>query len=715
MSSALRERWWPRSRLALATLALVAVSTFLLSFPLFPSGRLVLDEGDVAPRDIRAPRPLNYESAIRTTEQQRLAEAAVEPVYTFPDADRARQRLERTQQVIDYLSSVRADSFASPSQRRAWILAVGELADMPMAAADGLLALPDESWNRVQLETHRVVGAAMRQGVREGFVEEARALVPSLVGLDLSAEEEAATVALARRLLVANSFYDDEATQSARAQARENVSPVLRTYGASEIIVREGQRIGALELEALQELGLQQPRTRWIDVAGNAALAAAGFALLGLFLARFQADVLWEGRKLLLVTLLLAFFLFLARLMVPDRAVLRYLFPGPALAMLATAALGPYVGIASSVLMGSAVGLIADGSLHLAAYVIAGGVVATLGLRRADRLAAIFRVSLFVALTHVVVLAGFSLPQARPDFVELLLQLMVSAINPVVSASLALGGLFLIGPLFDVITTFRLIELSRPDHPLLQRLLREAPGTYHHSLMVASLAEQAAERIGADALLTRVGAYYHDVGKIARPYFFIENQIEGVNPHERLDPYTSTEIIVGHVRDGIELARRFRLPARVRAFIPEHHGTKRASFQYERALELAGDAQLVNEADFHHQGPRPQTRETALVMLADGCEAVVRARRPATPEDLAEALEEVFDRALRSGQLDECPMTLRELRAVRDSFISTLKGVFHPRIRYPERVEPVDRGEKWQRKALGPVQPGRGENTGSEG
>jgi putative nucleotidyltransferase with HDIG domain len=685
-----RRRWWLWGRLLLAASTLTALSVFLLSFSVFPSSRLVLEEGDVAPRDIRAPRRLTYESAIRLAEQQRLAEEAVEPVYTAADADLARQQLERTQQVLDYLSSVRADSFASPTQRLAWLLAVPELAGLSPAISDGLLGLSDESWSRVQLETLNVVAGTMRRGVREGFLKDAQQEVPSLVGLDLLPEEAAVTTALAQRLIVPNSFYDEEATQAAREQAREQVSPVLRTYEADEVIVREGERVSALGLEALQELGLQQSRTRWTDLIGYAALSAAGAALLGLFLARFQADVLWEGRKLLLLGLLLALFLLLARLMVPGRTVLQYLFPGPALAMLVTATLGPHAGVVTSVLMAGAVGLISDDFLGLAAYIASGGLVATLVLRRVDRLGVLFRAALFVALVHVAVLLGFRLSVARLDLTEMALDLLVAVANGVISASMALGGLFLIGPLFDIITTFRLIELSRPDHPLLQRLLREAPGTYHHSLLVANMAEQAAERIGADPLLTRVGAYYHDIGKITRPYFFVENQAEGVNPHERLDPYTSAEIIAGHVRDGLELARRYRLPARVRAFIPEHHGTNRVSFQYERALELAGSPELVNEADFHHHGPRPQSKETALVMMADACEATVRARRPSTPEELAQVVKEVFDRVLGTGQLDKCPVTMGELSVARESMASALKGVFHPRIRYPESAVSSD-------------------------
>jgi hypothetical protein len=246
-----------------------------------------------------------------------------------------------------------------------------------------------------------------------------------------------------------------------------------------------------------------------------------------------------------------------------------------------------------------------------------------------------------------------------------------------------LGGLFLIGPLFDITTTMRLVELGRPDHPLLKRLLREAPATYHHSLMVSNLAEQAAERIGADAMLTRVGAYYHDVGKIARPYFFTENQVEGTNPHDRLDPRTSAEIITGHVKDGIELARRYRLPRRVRAFIPEHHGTGWVSFLYHKAVQLAGDESLVDPNDFHHQGPKPQSRETALVMLADGCEAAVRSARPSSAEEVAEIVNRIIDQRVADQQLTECDLTLRDLDMIRETFVSVLKGVFHPRIKYP--------------------------------
>jgi len=266
--------------------------------------------------------------------------------------------------------------------------------------------------------------------------------------------------------------------------------------------------------------------------------------------------------------------------------------------------------------------------------------------------------------------------------------LAAGLVNGGLAASLSIGGLFLIGNLFDVTTTLQLMELARPTHPLLQLLLMKTPGTYHHTLMVANLAEQAAGRIGADPLLVRVGAFYHDVGKTARPYMFVENQVEGSNVHEKLNPRTSAEIIVRHVTDGLELAKRYRLPSRICAFIPEHHGTMRAGFLYHKAVQQAGgDESQVDDRPFRYPGPKPQSKETALLMLADGCEAAVRAKGPSSVEELSEIVRKVVADRVACNQLSDCPLTLHDLDLIRESFTRTLQGVFHPRIQYPETNE----------------------------
>ncbi len=685
--SSRRRHWWAWLRLVLLGLALSAVTGLVMAQPLLPTGQVLLEEGDVAPETIRAPSSLVYDSRIRREEERERAASRVSPIYSSPQGDLARQQLERAREVLDYLGSVRADSLAARAQKRAWVLAVPELSSLAPETIDSLLALSTESWDRVQLETLAVIGEVMRQEIREGEVSEARRRVPRMIGLDLSDEEAAIATALTQSFVVANSFLDPAATAQAQSEAREAVGPVTRRFEEGQVIVREGDPVLALDIEVLDQFGLRQPRVTWTEFVGAGVLAVLGVTLLYIYLARFAPQVLWSGQQLFLSVLLTTVFVLGSGLMVPPGGLLRYLAPAPALAMLLTATVGRHVGVASAVFLGAVTGVIASNSLDMAIYAAVGGLVAALALDRVERIGEIFRAGAFVGLAHASVLTILYLVEGVAQPSEVVASALAGVVNGGLSSSLALGGLFLVGPLFDIVTTMRLIELSRPERPLLQRMLREAPATYHHSLMVANLAEQAAEDIGANALLTRVGAYYHDIGKIARPYFFAENQTEGLNPHDRLDPETSAEVIVGHVNDGIKLARRYRLPTRVRAFIPEHHGESRVSFLYDKAVELAGDEGLVDEDRFRYPGRKPQSKETGLVMLADGCEAAVRAARPVSAEELGEIVNRIINQRIEDGQLNESGLTLQDIEIIREVFASALKGTFHPRIKYPEPKE----------------------------
>jgi len=259
-------------------------------------------------------------------------------------------------------------------------------------------------------------------------------------------------------------------------------------------------------------------------------------------------------------------------------------------------------------------------------------------------------------------------------------------VNGVASASGALILRYIFAVFLRVLTPFQLLELSRPDHPLLQLLLRSAPGTYQHSLQVANLAERAAEEIGADALLTRVGALFHDVGKVLNPNAFIENQLPGQeNPHDSLDPFTSAEWILQHVSDGTQIAKKYRIPPRIHDFIKEHHGTLLARYQYSKALGLVNnDYSKVDEQLFRYPGPIPQSRETALIMFADGCEARARAELPQTEEHLKRLVREQIQFYRDEGQLDHTDFTFRDLQLVEQSFVATLKSTLHMRLIYPK-------------------------------
>jgi putative nucleotidyltransferase with HDIG domain len=284
------------------------------------------------------------------------------------------------------------------------------------------------------------------------------------------------------------------------------------------------------------------------------------------------------------------------------------------------------------------------------------------------------------------------LPFTELDWVGIVTLLVAAVFNGLASASVTLLLQYFLAQILGLTTPLQLLEISRPDFPLLQLFLRQAPGTYQHSLQVANLAEQAAESIGADALLTRVGALFHDVGKAADPSFFIENQAHGsLNTHEDLDPAESSAAITQHVLEGIKMARKYRLPRRIDDFILEHHGTMLTRYQYSQAVEAAGgDESKVDEKKFQYPGPSPRSRETALLMLADGTEARFRAIGPSNEEELREIIRSTIEHVQKSGQLDQTQLTLNDLKKIEDSFVTTLRGSFHPRIEYPKAKKPAE-------------------------
>jgi hypothetical protein len=660
----------------------VTAAVFIFSF----TSGYDLEVGDVAPEDIRAPYDVTYASEILSQQAREDAARKVQQVYTRPDARIARQQLNRMRDVMAFLSALRADTYASPEQKQAWVLAVEELQDLPPNSINILLSLSDSHWNDVQVEARRLLDQVMRQNeIREGDLERIRERVSTLVPLELPQDEATLIADLVKRFLVPNVFYAETETEAKREQARESVNPVFRTLQSGQIVVREWSVITSLDLEALDHLGLTSRDRVDLDV-GVVIISAAMFTLLlSLYIYRMQPEVFDDLRLEGLLLLLLIIFILLARLVLPAGTLLPYLFPGAALAMIVATTVGQLTALGATFFLGGVCAWITGNALSTAAQVILSGVAAVLVLPRYEQTGVIFKAGLLAGMVKGVVLFTFSATDFTWDPVSMLLKVGVCVAGGIISGGLTLGGLFLLAQPFGLTTAFRLLELSSPNHPLLQRLLREAPGTFNHSMMVASMAEQAAERIGADDLLTRVGCYYHDIGKLMRPYFFVENQGSLSNPHDRLDPYTSADVLMGHVRDGMKLARQYRLPDKIRAFIVEHHGTMRVSFLYHKAVEAAdGEPGLVDESQFRYPGPRPRSRETLLLMLADSAEAATRARRPKTPEELAEIVDLIFDQRIKDGQLDECPITMHELQAVKRAYIDLLRGAYHPRIKYPE-------------------------------
>jgi hypothetical protein len=550
------------------------------------------------------------------------------------------------------------------------------------------LDLSEEEWQQVEDETVETLIGAMQGEIRDSQVAAVRRRLPTFINPGISVDQASVVEAIAGGLVRANTSYNAARTEEAKQEARLGAEPVQVTIRKGEAIVRQGSLVRPLDIETLDAFGLRQQEIRWQSVVGALALAVVAIILLELLIFRLQPSLWSRGRAAVIVFMLIALFVAAGKLMLPiTDSVVPYLYPLPALSMILSILFGPALGMAVGVILAFVGGYISGGSLEITTYLLAGALMGSLSLGRAERLKSFLRAGVSVALTNAAVLALFGLLGPEQDMVHVTLNALVGIISGGLATSLALAAFFVLSAGLDMTTPFQLMELSRPTHPLLRQLLLKAPGTYYHTLLVANMAEEAAERIGADGLLARVGTYYHDIGKTARPYFFAENRVINVNPHERLDPYTSAQIIISHVTDGLDLAEKYRLPSSIRAFIPEHHGTGITLAFYRMAVKAAGDAgDPVDERDFRYPGPKPQSQETAITLLADSCEARVRSTEPATAEEMERIVAETIKTRRDEGQLDDSDLTFRDLTVIHDAFVSVLKGVFHPRVKYPEPV-----------------------------
>ena len=397
------------------------------------------------------------------------------------------------------------------------------------------------------------------------------------------------------------------------------------------------------------------------------------------------------GNSFLATTLLLLFFLLYlvaARFFIPDHTVLPYIYPIAGFGLAISYIYSVNVGVITTSLLSILCAFSLPMDMNLTTFYLFGSIIGIYTLGDGRRISKFIQAALIIGVIGTATVIAYRLPSPNMDWIGILTLAAAALGNGILSSILAIFFRFLLGKALNVITPLELLDLSRPDHPLLQHLLAYAPGSYQHSLQVANLAEQAARIIGADALLTRVGAMYHDIGKAESAQFFIENQLSGQeNPHNELTPLKSSKVIQNHITRGVELAKQHNLPKQIQAFILEHHGTNLTNYQYVKAVNEAEDPQEIKKGDFQYPGPEPQSRETALVMLADGCEARSRAELPNNVDELREIIADQIEKVRESGQLDYTELTLHDLRQIRESFVNTLMNMQHGRIKYPKLKE----------------------------
>ena len=677
---------------AVVVALLVAASLFLVLSANITLGQEDLQAGQIAERDVRAQRDASFESPSLTEEARRAAVEDVDPatVNIKPPADNQREQLaafdalsRRVERVLSLLADERIDRAEAMNRL------MNDASELSTADRQVVVDLPLSRWQALVAGAREVLESTLADRIREDQLLAQRSSVRELVTTELEEAEREVAGNLAAAFVTPTEEISDDLTALERARAEAAVAPVVVDVRQGERIVTEGEPITVQQLEVLDELGLTRPAVEINTILGNALLALIVASLLVGYLWRFEPEIWHRNRSVLLFFLGLVVSAIAIRV-AADRALWAFAVPTSATVLLMGILLRTSAGAAMAAALAVVAGVMNREALEVAAYVMAGGLVSLLVITRAERLNAFARVFVALSLTNVAVTTAFSL-LGQGDLAGLLQLALMGILNAALSVILALGSFHLLGNLFGIMTIFQLLELANPSNRLLRRLLLETPGTYHHSVMVGNLAERAAETIGADPLLTRVAAYYHDIGKMKNPLAFIENQGGAHNIHDDLTAETSARIIAGHIRDGIDLGYEHGLPVQIIGFIPQHHGTSVMTYFHGKALrEVGGNEEVVDERTFRYPGPKPQSREAAILMLADGVEASVRSLDEKDEESIRAMVDRIVDARLEDGQLDDAELTLKNIAQIKDAFVGQLLGMYHSRIKYPDNVVPME-------------------------
>ncbi|MEX2237852.1 MAG: HDIG domain-containing metalloprotein [Dehalococcoidia bacterium] len=688
-------------RILFFVVALGAVLAFIL-FPFSPAAA-DLKAGDRAEQTLVAPEDLTFESTVQTEARRARAAAAIEQVIELDPGIRDEQ-LTALDTFLRDVDEIRESGSTLNQQQTSF----RDLGQASLSDTDGviILELTGEEWTSVQQEARRLLGEAMSESVTEEQLPAVQEGLRGRVASGLSSRAAAAATEIVTAFVTPNVVLNEAATNAAVDAAVAEVDPVTVELNEGEVIVRQGDIITDSVLEKLTTADLLETEVDIGEVIGVTGISLLAAAAIGAYLLYLKPVTLASDRRIVMVLLVVATVVLAAKLYLPevlpdsDRRFLMLALP-VALAPMLVAALfedSPFAITVAAVTaalcaftayyLPEAPGVVPGRPLDALALFFgyfSGSLVGVFAVNRASALRQYFLAGLLVTVSTAAAASAFVLLDPAWEAEDFLWVSLSSAGGGIFSAVLTLGAFVLLGTVFGVTTRLQLMEFAELNHPLIRRLQDEAPGTFHHSVLVSNLAQAAANAVGADALQARIGAYFHDIGKLAKPRFYIENMTDGVNPHDELEPAASARIVSDHVRNGMDLARKQGVPQVLRDYIPQHHGTRLVTFFYRKAVQAGAGS--VNPEPFRYPGPKPQRRETAIVMLADSIEATVRARDDKSPEAIDFVVEGTIRERLQEGQLDESDLTLRDLQRVAEAFRTTLRGVYHQRIEYPAPTE----------------------------
>lgn len=484
-----------------------------------------------------------------------------------------------------------------------------------------------------------------------------------------------------------NFFYDKEKTEELQNEAKKKAPVVIKK---DQTIVKEGEPVTKTQIEILEKLGLLNSKDKfeWYIYISLGTLIFFILILQWSYIRKFNRNIYDDISKLILINVLTCISILLSRVL----STVPFLIPLACVPMLFTLLIDNRLSLVINGLNCILISCAVEFNVEITLLAIINAIIGSIILKRMQQRNDILYSALSIAVINVILTfsAGFLLSNNTIDVAK---KASFAFMGSLISGVLTIGFLPFFESIFDIVTTIKLLELSNPNNVLLKKLLMEAPGTYHHSVLVGNLAEVAAEAVGGNTVLARVASYYHDVGKIKRPYFFKENQLGNDNPHSKINPNLSTLIITAHVKDGVELAKEHKIPKAIVDIIEQHHGTTLVKYFYITMKNSSENPDDVNEENFRYPGPKPETKEAAIIMLADGVEAAVRSINEPTKGKIEEMVNNIIKDRLNEGQLDNCDLTLKDLDKIREAFIKVLMGIYHQRIEYPT--------DKWENKSEG--------------
>lgn len=684
-----------------AAVLFLLLITLIMAIDFFPE-KVNLVVGQVSPKTFKAEQNLVFEDKQKTAEQRRLAAEKVDKVYSKdPQVSIAVQK--DISDLAGKISEIQGDAGLDIAAKAARLRQV-----LPFVMQDeeinGLAQSSAKDTLVVENTIISLVGKSMEtsEGIIQDNLDEAKKTLNNQIsGLGLSKPYESFSKGVVDRFLRPNTFINYEKTKQKQEEAMASVPPTMISVKEGEKIIGEGEIVTEEHLAKLQALGLTRQRLPFPSFLGIFLLTILLMAVVLFYIYQQNREIYEQAGHLYLLGIVVVVVLVVGKAIIAINvnqwpefgAQFGYMVPVAAAGMLIAILLDSRLAVLVVAVMSLILGVMTGNQLRFGIVGLIGGITGVYSVSKLSQRGDLVRAGIYTSGANIVAIFIIGLVNGTPLALLISSSLALGIINGILSSILTNGALPFLENTFRITSPVRLLEISNPNNILLKRLLTEAPGTYHHSIIVGNLAESAADAVGGDSLMVRVGAYYHDIGKTKRPYFFIENQMISDNPHDKITPSLSTLILTSHVKDGVEMAREHKLPQGIIDIIEQHHGNSLVTYFYHKALE-SDRTETVTEEEYRYEGPKPQTREAAIVMLADSVEAAVRSLQNPTPGRVEGLVRKIIKDKLNDGQLEECDLTFKDLAVIATSFVRVLSGIFHNRVEYPDMSQEIERRKK---------------------